>query len=687
MYTPWKRPAAIAFAVCGFSILSLLGGCKTDVEKADEAVRADMNTATQELEKGGANAAGSAVTALQKATATKGASPASQIESNRLLAQSQFDAAEALINSADGIASRQVRIARLIGDMDTLASEINGNNVYVAGYRGLEPTVGLKAIEQASAAAEKGDQSGAWFAGPPPLPSQAALKQKQADLQKQLDQLNTEISTLTAQRTESLKQVEAFSQQADSTTGKSSVGFYIQASNQRKEAADDDTKIQQLKEQLVPLQHDLAVAQAQQKAVDAALAGYAEQQQKLSEGWKTIQQEIDTAAGFSKSLLDGSGAPAPTSGAGVPPAGSTGAEAAAAPTTATSDEAARSLTAMGTELDQQLQQVQELRKKAIGLLNDSFQHYDTALNLAIKYIADLNKQARTPDLAKLPERHAWQMLIDINQPSSFKLRQAAVESQMARLYADQYAELAQRGRLANLLGPALKSSGLAAPPALATLGSAGGKASPEIDDQVKKVEADIKQGTPSFRQDADALAEHGAGQTSTAAQQAIAGAQANLAYVWALTLLSDVTENPGQGEMAPLLKNMGSAQQMSDNYGWAQFALLQGNPQDYNNRLKAAISARDAVAGDNARYLLPSVLPPGLEFAVKTGPSSTTAPANSQSGLPGIPPSAETQPTTTEPAPASGGGSTPTTEPSATQPADQTTPATAPAQPATTPAQ
>lgn len=686
MYTPWKRPAAIAFAVCGFSILPLLGGCKTDVEKADEAVRADMSSATEELEKGGANAAGSAVTALQKATGTKGTSLPTQIESNRLLAQSELDAAEALINSADGIASRQVSIARLIGDMDTLASEINGNNVYVAGYRGFEPTVGLKAIEQASAAAEKGDPSGAWFAGPPPLPSQTALKQKQADLQKQLDQLNSNISALTAKRTESLKQVETFSQQADSTTGQSSVGFYIQASNQRKEAADDDTNIQQLKEQLVPLQHDLSVAQEQQKAVDAALAGYAEQQQKLNEGWKTIQQEIDTAAAFSKSLLDGSAAPAPTSGAGVPPAGSTGAEA-SAPTTAPSDEAARSLTTMGTQLDQQLQQVQELRKKAIELLNNSFQHYDTALNLAIKYTADLNKQAKSPDLAKLPERHAWQMLIDINQPSSFKLRQAAVESQMARLYADQYAELAQRGRLANLLGPALKSSGLATPPALATLGSAEGKASPDIDDQVKKVEADIKQGTPNFRQDADALAEHGAGQTSTAAQQAIAGAQANLAYVWALTLLSDVTENPGQGEMAPLLKNMGSAQQMSDNYGWAQFALLQGNPQDYNNRLKAATTARDAVAGDNARYLLPSVLPPGLEFAVKTAPSSTTAPPNPQSGLPGIPPSAETQPATTEPAPPSGGNPAPATEPSATQPADQTTPATVPAPPATAPAQ
>src|SRR5690348_8448365 len=81
MRAPWKRAAILALATCSISVLP---GCKTDVEKADETVSSDIATATT-------LAPDKAVQTLSP-QAGKG-SPLTRAQASLVLAQSQAEAA------------------------------------------------------------------------------------------------------------------------------------------------------------------------------------------------------------------------------------------------------------------------------------------------------------------------------------------------------------------------------------------------------------------------------------------------------------------------------------------------------------------------------------------------------------------------------------------------------------------
>jgi len=403
MRAPWRRAAVIALATCGLTSLSLLSGCKTDIEKSTEAVSADVSKAADMLAQNSPDSANKAIQSLQKATTSKGISPQAQIDSNSLLAQAEVAAADKVINgqtAAPGILQKQTSITRLIGNISTLASELELNNIRVAGYRALEPVEGRKAVGQIVAAAQKGD-NGVWVAGTAPIPSLDAVKQREKDLQKQIDDLTHQRDDLNAKRTQALADAAKFGQQADSTSGKESVGFYTQASNQRKEAADNETKIQDIESQIVPLQQDLAVVQLQEKATGDIITGFSDQTQQMDNGWKAVQSRIDDGTAFSKSLVEG--------GAGTEAAGAAG----------TPGATPRNIAALATDLDNQIKDVQDLRSKAVALLNSAFKHYHEAGETAKKLNIELTRLSTGSDALKLPERHAWQERIALNSAAGF----------------------------------------------------------------------------------------------------------------------------------------------------------------------------------------------------------------------------------------------------------------------------
>lgn len=722
MRAPWKRAAALALATCGLSLLPSLTGCKSDLEKADTSVAADVEKATDVLEKNGVNAATTAMQTLQKTPGAKGSSPAAQIEANMLLAQAETAAADEIINGRvdePGIIQRQVEIADVGGRIATVGLQLDANNVHIAGYRALEPTAGHKALEKATADAQKGE-GGNWYAGTAPIPSIDTLKQREADLQKQIAGLTQQRDELSAKRGQALSEAGKFGQQADSTTGKQSVGFYIQAANQRKEAADEETRIQQLEGQLLPLQQDLAVAQLQEKSIGEVVASFADQTQQLDNGWKAVQQRIDEAAALSKGLLEGGPGDAAAAPAAAPtPAAAAPDASGATPTTGPSDlpQTPTALAGMASSLDEQIKQVQALRAKAIDLLNSAFKHYETAHGIAKTYGQSLTARSSGSDAAKLPERKAWQEALSINSPAGIELRQAAVQSRLARLFADHYIELAQRNRVAGLLAPALKQGNLTPPASLAAALPAPAPLPAEVDSQIKGTEGDLKSDAPPFEKDAAALNDlAGANAAAPGALQAIAATQADVAYKWGDNLLNGVVNGPGQGDSAELLKNIAHAGLMTSDYGQAQFALLQGKQQESAAGLKAALSERQAVVDANARDLLPAVLPADLAFPVQavaptpapgapaTGPATTepaptfpvpgapaaapaTTPAMPADGTtppppaPATPPAEGTTPPATPPATAPAEGTTPPAPPPATPPAEGTTPPAAPPAP------
>ncbi|HEY2587526.1 MAG TPA: hypothetical protein VGI81_17400 [Tepidisphaeraceae bacterium] len=704
MRAPWKRAAAIALATCGFSALPFINGCKTDVEAADAKVAVETDKAVDALQTDHPQAAREAI---ETAAASKSASPDVQIQTSLLAAQADLDAAGLLMSGPGpsdisaaafkavvdgkaqtgtdvpnltpqdraalrGIEQRQNRVEQLLSQIASVAGQMALNNINVAGFKALEPTKAREALRQAANDAQKGN-NGAWVAGTAPIPSLEGLKAREQDLQKQIGDLTAQRDDLNAKRGQALQQAAKFGQQADSTTGSESVGFFTQGANQRKEAADDEVKIAQLEAQLAPLQQDLQLVQLQQKTIGDVLATYADQTQQIESGWKNVQQRIDQASALTKTLLEGNGgssaaATAPTDAAG----GATAASTVATP---------RSLSALATELDNETKELQALRGKVVALLNSASKHFEDAATTAATLTKNLNTLVASPDAAKVPDRRAWQERISLNSPAVFKLGQAAVQNRFARLYTDAYAELARRNQVGTLVADALKGAGIAAPQSVAAALPAPGTAV-SVDAQLKQYQGDLKSDSPPFQKDASELNDlANAQQTSPAALQAVVATQADVAYHWAASLINDASNTAGSGEFATQLANVCHAALMTTNYGQAQFYLLQGKQQEGAALMKAATDERDKLAEANAQGLLPAVLPVGLAFEAKPAPGATTAPAGPGTiGTPAAPGTSApaTQPTEATPAPAA---------PPARAPADGTapTPGTTPATPGTTP--
>jgi hypothetical protein len=670
MRSPWKRAAAVALATAAVSALPLINGCKTSVEKADEKVSADLDTATVAMSNLRPETAREAVGNSN----AKGGSTDAQIQAHVAAAQADLQAANLIMcgpgasnasamafravvdgkaqSSAgsqnltpderanlQGIEQRQMRVAQLLSVMTSVGGQVTLNNIGIAGSKALDPVKAREALQKATGDAQKGD-NGVWVAGAAPLSALDALKAREAELQKQIADFTSQRNDLNTKRGQSLEGAGKFSQQADASTGAQSVGFFTQASNQRKEAADDEVRIAQVDAQIKPLQQDLNLVQGQEKALADIIASYGTQAQQVESSWQEVQRRIGLASGYSNDLLQKAEPPAPAQA----PADATGG---AMATTAVIAPMPHSLAGLATELDAQVREVQSLRKKAVELLTSAYTHYDQALGLASTLTKTLTAQSTGADAAKLPEKRAWQERIALNSPAGFKLRQAAVQTALAGLYSDQYAELAQRNRVAALLTAAIKQAGLTAPPALATALPAEAAIPPDVDSQLKNTAGDLKSDQPPFDKDAKALAELAAGQTSPMGQQGIAAAQADLAYQWAKNLLTDVVNNAGQSDIAPLLVNIAHAALMPNYYAQAQFALLQGKDQEAKSDMAAALEERKTLVDANAQNLLPGELPEGLAFEVKsvgvpnlpssapaTMPAGTSSPTVSAQGGP-----------------------------------------------------
>lgn len=638
MRAPWRRAAALSLAVCGFSCVSLTTGCKSDVEKVDAQMASDVEQATGKLQ---TSNPGDAQATLSKTVAVKSASPVWQIESHALLAQANADAAGKLI---DQIVERDAGLAALIGQMDAIGAQLAINNVSVAGNRKLEPTRGLEAVKKETSNAQVGAENGAWVPGQLPVPSLADAKKRESDLQKQIQDLTQQRDALNEKRGKALQQAEQLSRQADATRGKDSVGFFTQASAQRKEAADEEANIELINGQLTLLGQDLAVAQLQRKTIEDAVAGFEQQAQSLQKGWSDVQKQIETTTAFSQSLLSGEGG---TSGGGA----------------ASTQPAQPTLAALVGQLDAGVKQVQDLRAQAVSLLNDAFTNYDAAASSASKLQTDLGGKVRAPESRKLPEKKAWDSLLASNQTQGFKLQKAWVLGRLARLYVDQFSELSQRNKLAQMLAPVLKESGVPTPPSMSALAGFSGQIPGDVGSQLAAIEQDASRKDADFQADQAKLDQLAQGQTSPAVQQAIATTRATVAYGWADSLLTDVIDNPGQSDQATVTSNLAHLARMIDQYGWMQLALMRGDKQHADGHLAAAKQERDAVQD---KSLLPPMLPQGLELPIATQPSTAPSTNPSEEGATTAP----SEGPTTAPAPETAPAAAPETQPA---------PATAPA--------
>jgi hypothetical protein len=618
MRAPWKRAAILALATCSISVLP---GCKTDVEKADEAVSSDIATATTQTPD-------KAVQTLLPA-AGKG-SPLTRAQSSLVLAQSEAEAAGLKLQELWKV---DAKISGLLMEMERVGAQIASNNASISGFQALNPTAGQQAFDQVTAAVTTGD-GGAWVKGSDgaaPVPAMADVKKRQENLGSQIAELTKQRTEITAKRATALQQAETFSRQADSTTGSASTAAYIQSSNLRKEAGDDEVKMRDLDAQILPLQQQLDVANEQQKSIDTTLASVKEQVDKLQSGWQGVQKQMDVMKEFSGSLVTG--------GAG---AGNAAAGGATTQPAMTQPEATSSLNQLAAELNDQIKAAEDLRHRAVELLNSALTHLKDGEQQALAGVKNIPRPSG-PD-SKVPDKAAWQQLIDLNDSNEFKVRRANVLGMLARLYAGQYIELAQRNAVARLLDSSLKQAGVESQ-AVATMGN-GGAPSPQVREAVDKISPLINKPDFDFAQQATELEGLGGSQPTPSDQEAIAGLRADLYYAWADSVANDVIGgNAGTSDLSQIRVASAYLSRMTNQYAWSKLGDLQGKAQDAKERLAAALSARKAISDNPAsKGLLPPMLPPELAEVATTQPA----------GQPGSE-AATTQPTTpeatTQPAP------------------------------------
>ena len=623
MRASWKRAAALAVAI---STVSFLTSCKSDVDKNDATISADLQTASQKLAAGLTDDAQKILESDAKITS---ASPQARISAQILRGQSYLDAADSLSRKLE---QQEAQITTSLIELEGIGGQLAATAARVSGFQGLNPSAGQQALQQETAAAEKGE-GGVWIKGNPAVPSLEDVTKRQGELQKQIDDLTKQRTELVAKRALALQQAANFDHQADAATGSASTALVIQAANQRKEAADDDVKTRDLDTQLLPFQQQLAVVQQQKQAIEAAIASSRDQLQKLEAGWQAVQKQVDQLKSFSSYLLD--------TKSGAPPAGTTAVGAGA--TTAPAPE--RSISSLAADLDQQVKAAQDLRSQIADLLNKAAKSYEDAAGTAGKMVADLKKRVGSQDAAKLPEKHAWQDLIALNDEAAFKLRQANVYAHFARLYSQNLIELAQRNSIARVIVPALKQAGLEAPQPLTSALGDGGALSPAVREPVLKIESDMNKNDFTGYGDVPAQLDQ-IQAPNPADQEMIAGARADLYYFWADSVLNDVVNAPGQGEGGQLRANLAHVARMINNYGWSLIALLEGKADNQRGRLATALAERKAVAPE-ARNLLPSTLPPELEEQ-----PAATQPTSQPTGeaAPTTEPAAPTSAPTTAPA-------------------------------------
>jgi hypothetical protein len=580
------RHPALALAIAGLasaSLLPLVGGC----ERLESAQTQADRQVSQSIAAGQDR---SDLAKLQQAANESGASYAAQARAKRELGQAQLQAANALMPQID---ANEIRNARLVFEIGQLAADLSAANTMVAGLNANDPAAVVAAADQQVAAAQGGaggaGAQGAWFTHDQiTIPTLAAAKQKISSLEGQVTKLQDQIKQLTDQRDKATTQADQLTGKSESEKGRQSVDDYKKAADLRKQAADLDRQINVAQANLAAQQHDLALAQSQQKAIEEAIKQFQDQKAAIATRWQSIQKQADNQSESAKKIFD--------SGNTAPPATQPG---------DSNDLDADSITAKLAALSARATQTDALRKQAQQNLTDAAKNFAAAADAAQRLQTELGPKINSEAYRGTPQAAAWKALTATVNPADDRLQQATAEHTLATLLTDHAALLYSRARLASALGPILQAAKITPPADL-------------------PAEADLKAQADSARENASAAFK--------SADDLLAALIENSAYATA--------EQKNQATVARLLSL----------YSASQLAALAGDEKQAKSQLQQALALRDAAVRDNISLpALPPDLAPAPTPAAPATPAPAGGAAPAPAATPATPAAARAA-TTTAPA-------------------------------------
>jgi len=436
-----SRCGRVGVAVASLTLIAGAGfvaGCD-DQRAADKEVLHDIRQSRSVRSKGPEQAQ-AAQDLLNKAAGVQGGSAASKSHAKSLLAQAEVEAAISQINApVTGVEAGNSQIAQLLYEIGSLAQQVRTSNSLVAAYRQYNPDPAKAMAQQQIASATGGADKAIWFGDQKNnLPSLTAVTQQIATLQGQIGRLQDQVKSLQAQQNSIQQQAEQAGRAAEAAQGQAGVDATKKAAGLRKQAADLMTQIDVLQAKIAPLQTDLAIAQARQSAIAAAVDQFKRLSTQYDEGWKGIEQQVIKQQQLATSVYQGVGA----------------SEASAS---------TNSIASKSMALEKASKQSEEAFSTAADNLNNAITHFGEAGSAADQLQADLQTKGSDPsircsDLAKTVDA----MKAAFN-PNTFHLGQADAQQLLATLYTSRVNALAERARLVNDLRPVLKDAGLTMP--------------------------------------------------------------------------------------------------------------------------------------------------------------------------------------------------------------------------------
>ena len=462
------RKFPLVLAVACLSLAGPQVGC--DRDEGDASVRQLTDEAAQSTETA-VKSAPTVPAALEKAVGVQNASPTVKIDALAQLAEAKIERAVGLFNDID---RSEVEVLRLIAEVNRLGARIQSNNTLVAGLSALNPQKTTQAIEGHRGALQGGEKE-VWVEHDSgSIPALKAVEARITELQGQIGKLEQQSKDLAKQRTQLIGEAEKLERQSEEARGRQSVELYNKSSEARKRAADLGVQVEVLGSKLTPLRQDLQRAQENQKILAKAAESFGQQLKSTEANWAAIQKQMADVQALSKQILG----PDPKEPAAPPPppqaqpedAGDDAAEDAPAkqPKPAAKPPPgglvnATTIVGKMRFLQSYLGQIQQQRAEAEKLLSEALGHYQAAGSTAQQLNSQLQQKVSAAQGRNMPERGAWQSLMELNNDARFKVKQSAIQLLLAGLHRNRAAELTLRHNMLQTLHPILKQAQLALP--------------------------------------------------------------------------------------------------------------------------------------------------------------------------------------------------------------------------------
>ncbi|HEV2294999.1 MAG TPA: hypothetical protein VGR35_14185 [Tepidisphaeraceae bacterium] len=436
MRAPVKQLAILSAAVATWA--GVLG--------CDDNLRNDKQVRSAIVEARAANANGEYADALQKLTeaaGNTGASPAASAQAKAVLGAAEMAEAQRLMQTVD-VNNRD--IARLVHEISLLGASIANSNLKMERYRGFEPTVARQDAKQKIEQVQGGGEDKSWIAAEnASIPTLAVVKQIVSRLQGEIAKRQEELKQLQQKRVAAAAEADKHWEAAENAKGQQRVDLVKQAAAAAKQAADLATEIELVQAAIVPLERDLAVAQAQQAAAADAVESFKRQMESIDSGWEAIEQQVATQAQIAASVLGAANASAPVGDNGP---------------------------AIANTINEKAAQLQQLVQSTIATFNEADQrldnaitHYGAAAEAAASFAREAQQKREGFDRTS-PYYKAFDELMLIINPAEYKLGQAEANQLRATVNTSHAISLIGQQRMMDTLQPILTDVKLELPQSL-----------------------------------------------------------------------------------------------------------------------------------------------------------------------------------------------------------------------------